>query len=41
MGDETADLNVLGIAAAEAVAMAIVNAVRNAPTMGGLPGLAG
>lgn len=40
-GDAQADVNTLGVAAAEAVAQAVVRAVRNAPTMGGLPGLAG
>ncbi len=39
-GDAQADLNVLGVAAADAVAQAVVRAVRNAPTMGGIPGLA-
>jgi L-aminopeptidase/D-esterase-like protein len=41
MGDETADLNAIGIAGAEAVSLAVLNAVRNAPTLGGVPGLAG
>ena len=40
-GEAQADVNTLGIAAAEAVAQAVVRAVRNAPTMGGTPGLAG
>jgi L-aminopeptidase/D-esterase-like protein len=40
-GEQQADLNALGVAAAEAVAQAIVRAVRMAPSMGGLPGLAG
>lgn len=40
-GTARADINTLGVAAAEAVAQAVVRAVRNAPTMGGLPGLAG
>ncbi len=40
-GEHRADVNVLGIAAAEAVAEAIVRAVRRAPTLGGVPGLAG
>jgi L-aminopeptidase/D-esterase-like protein len=39
MGDRQADVNALGVAAAEAVAAAILRAVRLAPTMGGLPGL--
>jgi L-aminopeptidase/D-esterase-like protein len=41
LGKETADLNVLGVAAAEAVVQAIVHAVKSAPTLGGVPGLAG
>jgi L-aminopeptidase/D-esterase-like protein len=41
LGEAQADLNVLGVAAAEAVAQAVVRAVRSAPSMGGLPGLAG
>jgi L-aminopeptidase/D-esterase-like protein len=41
LGNENADLNTLGVAAAEAVAQSIVLAVRNAPTLGGVPGLAG
>lgn len=41
MGAAVADVNVLGIAAAEAVAQAVVRAVRLAPTMAGVPGLAG
>jgi L-aminopeptidase/D-esterase-like protein len=40
-GEERADLNGLGVAAAEAVAQAIVRAVRMAPSVGRLPGLAG
>jgi len=40
-GDAQADLDALGVAAAEAVAQAIVRAARNAPTLGGVPGLAG
>ncbi|HTT62829.1 MAG TPA: P1 family peptidase [Bryobacteraceae bacterium] len=39
-GDARADVNVLGVAAAEAVAQAVVRAVRRAPSVGGLPGLA-
>jgi L-aminopeptidase/D-esterase-like protein len=39
LGDRRADLNTLGIAAAEAVAQAILRAVRLAKTMGGVPGL--
>jgi L-aminopeptidase/D-esterase-like protein len=41
VGDAKADLNALGAAAAEAVAESIVRAVKNARTMGGVPGLAG
>lgn len=41
LGRERADLDTLGVAAAEAVAQAIVRAVRMAPALGGLPGLAG
>ncbi|MEX2261828.1 MAG: P1 family peptidase [Bryobacteraceae bacterium] len=40
IGDETANPDVLGVAAAEAVAQAVLRAARNAPGMGGLPGLA-
>ncbi len=40
-GEEKADITSLGVAAAEAVAQAIVRAVRTAPAMAGLPGLAG
>jgi L-aminopeptidase/D-esterase-like protein len=40
-GKEEAPVDVLGIAAAEAVARAIARAVRLAKTMGGVPGLAG
>ena len=39
-GDRTADINTLGVAGAEAVAAAILRAVRLAKTMGGVPGLA-
>jgi L-aminopeptidase/D-esterase-like protein len=39
LGDRRADLNTLGIAAAEAVVQAILRAVRLAKTMGGVPGL--
>jgi L-aminopeptidase/D-esterase-like protein len=41
IGSESADLNTLGVVAAEALAKSIVLAVRNAPALGGLPGLAG
>lgn len=38
-GDREADLNTLGVMAADAVAQAIVRAVRLATTLGGVPGL--
>lgn len=38
-GEETAPVDALGVAAAEAVSQAIVRAVRLAPSMGGVPGL--
>lgn len=41
LGGQQADVNALGIAAAEATAQAILRAVRNAPSLGGVPGLAG
>jgi L-aminopeptidase/D-esterase-like protein len=40
LGDAQADVNALGVAAASAVAQAVVRAVRHAPGMGGIPGLA-
>ncbi len=40
LGKQQADINVLGVAAAEAVSAAILRAVRLAPTLGGIPGLA-
>jgi L-aminopeptidase/D-esterase-like protein len=40
-GEAKADLTALGIAAAEAVETAVVRAVKLAPALGGLPGLAG
>jgi L-aminopeptidase/D-esterase-like protein len=40
-GEVEADINTLGVMAAEAVAEAIVRGVRSARSMGGLPGLAG
>ncbi len=40
-GELKADLNALGVAAAEAVAEAILRGVRSARSLGGLPGLAG
>jgi len=39
IGDREADINVLGVAAAEALARAIVRAVKFAKTLGGVPGL--
>ena len=39
IGDRQADINVLGVAAAEAVSRAIVRAVELAPALGGIPGL--
>jgi L-aminopeptidase/D-esterase-like protein len=41
LGEAKADLNALGVAAAEAVAQAIVRGVKLARSMGGVPGLAG
>ena len=38
-GERPADLNTLGVAAAEAVAQAVLRAVRLAKTLGGVPGL--
>lgn len=40
-GSAQADINALGIAAAEALGQAVLRAVRLAPTLGGMPGLAG
>lgn len=39
LGDRRADINALGVAAAEAVAQAILRAVKLAKTLGGVPGL--
>jgi L-aminopeptidase/D-esterase-like protein len=39
MGTVEADVNILGVAAAEAVSQSILRAVRMAPTLGGVPGL--
>jgi L-aminopeptidase/D-esterase-like protein len=39
LGDRDADLNILGVAAAEAVSAAILRAVKFAKTLGGVPGL--
>jgi L-aminopeptidase/D-esterase-like protein len=39
-GELPADINTLGVAAAEALAQAVLRAVRLAKTMGGVPGLA-
>jgi L-aminopeptidase/D-esterase-like protein len=41
LGDRQADINALGVAAAEALAGAIVRAVRLAKSLGGVPGLGG
>jgi L-aminopeptidase/D-esterase-like protein len=41
LGEEEAEVDLLGVAAAEAVTQAILRAVRLAPSLGGLPGLAG
>jgi L-aminopeptidase/D-esterase-like protein len=40
LGAHTADINVLGSAAAEALSAAILRAVKLAKSMGGVPGLA-
>jgi L-aminopeptidase/D-esterase-like protein len=40
VGDHRADINTLGVAAAEALAAAILRAVKLARTLGGVPGLA-
>jgi L-aminopeptidase/D-esterase-like protein len=40
VGEQQADLNRLGVAAGDAMAEAILRAVRLAKTMGGVPGLA-
>jgi L-aminopeptidase/D-esterase-like protein len=39
LGSKAADINTLGVAAAEAVAQAILRAVKFAKTLGGIPGL--
>ncbi len=39
LGDRRADINSLGVAAAEAIVQAILRAVRLAKTLGGVPGL--
>jgi L-aminopeptidase/D-esterase-like protein len=41
LGSEQADVNALGVAAAEAVEQSILRAVRLAPSLGGITGLAG
>lgn len=41
LGDRKAHLDVVGVAAAEVVAQAIVRAVKMAPSMNGIPGLRG
>ena len=40
LGEKQADINTVGVAAADAVGQAILRAVRLATTMGGVPGLA-
>jgi L-aminopeptidase/D-esterase-like protein len=40
LGNAAANIDALGVAGAEALAQAIVRAVKLAPTMGGVPGLA-
>jgi L-aminopeptidase/D-esterase-like protein len=40
LGNGNVDVDALGVAAAEAVALSIVRAVKLSPTMGGVPGLA-
>jgi hypothetical protein len=39
LGSATVDLNALGVAAAEAVGLAIVRGVQQARGLGGVPGL--
>ena len=41
LGDRQADLNTLGVAAAESLAQAVLRAVKLAKSLGGVPGLAG
>ncbi len=41
LGTERASVDAVGVAAAEALAMAVLRAVRAAKTAGGVPGLAG
>jgi L-aminopeptidase/D-esterase-like protein len=41
VGEAQADITALGVAGAEALAQAILRAVKNAVTLGGVPGLAG
>jgi L-aminopeptidase/D-esterase-like protein len=41
LGKERASVDEVGVAAAEAMAMAVLRAVRAAKTVGGVPGLAG
>jgi L-aminopeptidase/D-esterase-like protein len=41
LGNEQASVDAVGVAASEALAMAVVRAVRAAKTVGGVPGLAG
>jgi len=39
VGDHQTDINILGVAAAEALAEAILRSVRLSKTLGGVPGL--
>jgi L-aminopeptidase/D-esterase-like protein len=41
LGKERASVDEVGVAAAEAMAIAVLRAVRSAKTAGGIPGLAG
>jgi L-aminopeptidase/D-esterase-like protein len=41
VGSARADLNALGVAAAEAVTQSILRSVKQARSLGGVPGLAG
>jgi hypothetical protein len=40
LGEAAADINVVGVAAAEAASEAIIRGVKLATSMGGVPGLA-
>jgi L-aminopeptidase/D-esterase-like protein len=41
LGNESASVDAVGVAAAEALSMAVLRAVRAAKAAGGIPGLAG